>query len=101
MKKLRLLLLLFSPTLVHAQMAQDWGAFQKSISVKAYQGKKFRLQAAVKVKHIDSTADAEIWARVDRENKKMGFLTKLKAIWLWIFLRNSFKVRVSLYFFNI
>ena len=73
MKKLRLLLLLFSPTLVHAQMAQDWGAFQKSISVKAYQGKKFRLQAAVKVKLIDSTADAEIWARVDRPNKEMGF----------------------------
>src|SRR5690606_27253102 len=37
------------------------------------QGKHFRLQAAVKVELLDSTAEAEIWARVDRENKRAGF----------------------------
>jgi len=44
-----------------------------ALSVKEYAGKKFRIEAAVKVNLIDSTADAEVWVRVDRENKKMGF----------------------------
>ena len=38
-----------------------------------YGGKKFRIEAAVKVQVIDPTAEAEVWVRVDRENKKMGF----------------------------
>ncbi|MGB8191259.1 MAG: alpha/beta hydrolase, partial [Chitinophagaceae bacterium] len=55
------------------QIANDWGAFSQRVDVKPYRGKKFQLQAAVKVTLIDSTADAEIWTRVDRPNGKMGF----------------------------
>lgn len=54
-------------------MAIDWGAIMRVLPAKNYAGKKFRIEAAVKVQLIDSTADAEIWVRVDRENKKMGF----------------------------
>lgn len=57
----------------NAQVASDWGAFMRVLPAKNYAGKKFRIEAAVKVKVIDPTADAELWVRVDRENKKMGF----------------------------
>jgi pimeloyl-ACP methyl ester carboxylesterase len=56
-----------------AQHTNEWGAFAQSVNAKPFAGKKFKLEAAVKVKLIDSTADAEIWFRVDRPNKKMGF----------------------------
>jgi len=70
-KILAALLILSLPT--HAQEARDWGAFMRTFSVKEYAGKKFKLEAAVKVELMDSTADAEIWARVDKQDKKMGF----------------------------
>ena len=56
-----------------AQMPQDWGAFNQRIDATAYIGKKFRLEASVKVQVIDSTAEGEIWLRVDKADKKMGF----------------------------
>jgi pimeloyl-ACP methyl ester carboxylesterase len=64
---------LFSFLFSGAQMATDWGAFMRVLPAKNYAGKKFRIEAAVKVHLIDPTADAEVWVRVDRENKKMGF----------------------------
>ena len=74
MKTLSILTFLFvSFIIADAQMATDWGAFMRVLPAKDYAGKKFRVEAAVKVKLIDPTADAEVWVRVDRENKKMGF----------------------------
>jgi pimeloyl-ACP methyl ester carboxylesterase len=55
------------------QPPQAWGAFSQRIDAQPYQGKAFRLQAAVKVKLIDSNAEGEIWVRVDKLDKKMGF----------------------------
>ena len=51
----------------------DWGAFMRVFPAKKYAGKKFRIEAAIKITAIDSLADAELWVRVDKENKKMGF----------------------------
>lgn len=65
--------LLLLPSFLLAQPADDWGAFAQRIRVEAHQGKHFRLQAAVKVELIDSTAEAEIWARVDKKDKRVGF----------------------------
>lgn len=64
---------------LHAQSQQavDWGAFMRTVNVKEYAGKKFRLEAAVKVDLVDSTADAEIWARVDKQDKKIGFFNNM------------------------
>lgn len=74
MKLISLLLIsFFSFLFTGAQIAADWGAFMRVLPAKNYVGKKFRIEAAVKVQLIDPTADAEIWVRVDRENKKMGF----------------------------
>jgi pimeloyl-ACP methyl ester carboxylesterase len=61
------------PLFVSAQNASNWGAINQRFDVKNYLGKKFKLEAAVKVTMIDSAAEAEIWVRVDKPNKKMGF----------------------------
>lgn len=61
------------PTFLFAQMPSDWGAFNQRLDAKRFAGKKFKLQAAVKVQLIDTTSEAEIWVRVDRPNKKIGF----------------------------
>src|SRR5690606_37178422 len=65
--------LLLLPACLSAQPADDWGAFAQRIPVDEHRGKHFRIQAAVKVELIDSTAEAEIWVRVDRMNKRPGF----------------------------
>lgn len=72
MKRIFLCLLFFTQK-AQAQQEKDWGAFYRVVNAKEYLGKKIRVEAAVKVQLIDSTADAEVWVRVDRENKKMGF----------------------------
>lgn len=54
-------------------MPTDWGAFHQRLKAERYAGKKFKLQAAVKVHLIDTTAEAELWVRVDRYNKRTGF----------------------------
>ena len=58
-----------------AQMSKNWGAFNRWLNADSVQlrGKKFRLEAAVKISAIDSTADAELWVRVDKPGNKMGF----------------------------
>lgn len=74
MKKLSAFFLFFFLVFTtNAQMAADWGAFMRVVPAKKYSGKKFRIEAAVKVQVIDPTAEAEVWVRVDREKKKMGF----------------------------
>jgi pimeloyl-ACP methyl ester carboxylesterase len=60
-----------------AQYPTDWGAFQQVIDAKPLAGKKFRLEAAVKVKLIDTTAEAELWVRVDRRKGKTGFFDNM------------------------
>ena len=55
------------------QSTTNWGAFSQRIDVKSYRGKKFQLQAAVKMKSIDSAAACSIWVRVDKPNRKIGF----------------------------
>src|SRR5947208_2974829 len=64
---------LLFPKVNFSQVPSNWGAFNQHIDVTNYTGKKFRLEAAVKVKIIDSSAEGEIWARVDKADKKMGF----------------------------
>jgi pimeloyl-ACP methyl ester carboxylesterase len=71
--KLSIALIFIVPVFLCGQPPTDWGAFNQRLDAKQFAGKKFRLEAAVKVQLIDSTAEAEIWARVDRPNKQMGF----------------------------
>ncbi len=73
MKFLITLVLLFIFQISFAQQPNDWGAFKQVLDAKPYAGKKFRLEAVVKTQMIDKTSEAEIWFRVDKPNKKMGF----------------------------
>lgn len=68
-----LLTLILSVEFASAQMPKDWGAFNQRVDAAPYIGKKFRLEAAVKVQVIDSTAEGEVWLRIDKADKKMGF----------------------------
>src|SRR5215212_5775759 len=68
-----LILLVSFQTALLSQPSTDWGAFSQNIDATPYRGKKFVLQAAVKVESIDNAADGEVWVRVDRMNNKLGF----------------------------
>lgn len=67
------LALFMLPITLLAQTPTDWGAFTKRIDAKPFAGKKFKLQAAVKVQQIDTTAEAALWVRVDKQDKTRGF----------------------------
>jgi len=74
MKHIFLAAIIFSTsTFLFGQMPNDWGAFNQRLDAKTFAGRKFKLQAAVKVQLIDTTSEAEIWVRVDKPNKKIGF----------------------------
>ena len=72
MRKLVLLLQII-PVFALAQSNSEWGAFNQTLSAKNLAGKKFQLEGAVKVELIDPRGQAELWVRVDRPNKKLGF----------------------------
>jgi hypothetical protein len=62
MKKL-LLLLQIIPFFTFAQDKSQMGGFGQMIDAKALAGKKFRIEAAMKVQPIDPNAQATLWVR--------------------------------------
>ena len=75
--------LVFPPDL--PAQSPEWGAFVQRIDASAMRGKKFRLQAAVKVQTIDSTAQGHLWVRVDKPEGKTGFFYNMMDkpfVWL-------------------
>lgn len=71
------LLIILSFEFVSAQMPKDWGAFTQRVNATPYIGKKFRLEAAVKVQVIDSNAEGEVWLRIDKADNKTGFFSNM------------------------
>ena len=71
------LLLLLVPIYSQAQTDGNWGAFLQKLNAKPFAGKRFRVEAAVRVDRIDSLAEAEIWVRVDKQNHKIGFFNNM------------------------
>ena len=70
--KLLLLLCFFANKNCFAQESNIWGNISRSIYAKPYAGKKFQIQAAIKVILIDKKASAGIWAWAYKSNKKLG-----------------------------
>jgi hypothetical protein len=60
-----------------AQNQKPWGTIVNVVTAKPYAGKKFRIEAAVKVTLIDKDANAEIWARVDKPDNQTGFFNNM------------------------
>jgi pimeloyl-ACP methyl ester carboxylesterase len=52
---------------------REWAAFNRSVDMTPWQGRRFKLTAAVRAECIDSNGGAELWARIDRLDGKMGF----------------------------
>lgn len=65
--------ILLSALISRGQNIISWGSFGQAVNAKPFAGKRFRFEAAVKVKLIDPTAEAELWFRVDKPGRKMGF----------------------------
>src|SRR5579871_4705698 len=67
-------LFLAQPSLLRAQQApQDWGAFMQQVDVTAWQGHNFKVTAAARAQCLDPKAGAEVWVRIDKSDKTMGF----------------------------
>ena len=75
---LLLMMLTLSSLYAHAQQKNDWDAFSQKIDVTAYRGMLFKFQAAVKVNAGKHEGEAELWARVDKQNGKPGFFDNME-----------------------
>ena len=73
MKSLLLPLLLTLTLQTSAQPTFDWGALNQRLDATSWQGLRFKLSASVRTTVLDAEASAEIWVRIDKLNKKMGF----------------------------
>ena len=74
---LLLMMITLSSLSSRAQQKNDWDAFYQKIDVTAYRGMLFRMQAAVKVNAGKHEGEAELWARVDKQNGKVGFFDNM------------------------
>lgn len=74
-----LTLLALAPTLTRAQDGTplDWGALFHVVDISAWQGHRFQVSAAVRTIQLDHDAGAEIWVRIDKSDKKMGFFNNM------------------------
>lgn len=70
---LALALLICSAPHLPAQYPQDWSANHQHIDATPYQCRKFRLTAAIRSQCMDPRAGAELYVRVDKNDKTMGF----------------------------
>ena len=60
----------------NAASQENWGSWTHAVSIKGYEGKKFRLSAQVKTEVEDDSASARLWARVDNL-KHNGFFENM------------------------
>lgn len=54
-----------------------WVPLTQKIDIEPYIGKKFKLEAAVKVSSVSEDAHAALWARVDNADGTMGFFDNM------------------------
>lgn len=68
-----LLILATQTTQAQDNTPPDWGAFNQHVDVTAWQGHHFKVSAAIRTQPLDSQAGAELWVRIDKADKTMGF----------------------------
>jgi pimeloyl-ACP methyl ester carboxylesterase len=56
-----------------AQAQENWGSYVQAVPVKAYAGKKFRVQVSALIEGVEEDASAALWARVYRTHDEYGF----------------------------
>jgi hypothetical protein len=57
--------------------AQAFGNLMQSFSAAAYRGKRVRFRAAVRTEISGSAGQAQLWLRIDRGNRQMGFFDNM------------------------
>src|SRR5215213_2922137 len=72
------IILLLPITLLGQTVLNDRGTFTQRIDAKSLAGKKFKLEAALKMQQIDTTAEASILATVYKLNKRRGAFYNMK-----------------------
>jgi pimeloyl-ACP methyl ester carboxylesterase len=72
------IILLLPITLLGQTALNDRGTFSQRIDAKSLAGKKFKLQAALKMQQIDTTAEASILATVYKVNNRRGTFYNMK-----------------------
>jgi pimeloyl-ACP methyl ester carboxylesterase len=77
-RPLTILILLAQMAIPQTTRAQDgtpldWGAFNQHIDVTVWQGHQFKVTAAIRTQPLDPRAGAELWVRIDKTDKTMGF----------------------------
>ena len=71
------LLIIFCGMFLSNTIGQDsWASWSHSISMKGYEGLRFRLQAQIKTAITDDSASARLWARVDKQSG-VGFFENM------------------------
>lgn len=68
-----ILLLAYETTQAQDGTPPDWGAFNQHVDATAWQGRHFKVTAAIRTKPLDLQAGAELWVRIDKTDKTMGF----------------------------
>ena len=75
---LLLMMITLSSLYSYARQKNDWDAFYQKTDVTAYRGMLFKMQAAVKVNAGKHEGEAELWARVDKQNGKVAFFDNME-----------------------
>jgi len=73
MKFLLFPLLLVTTLQSSAQTPEDWGAFFQRLDISTWQGHRFKVSAAIRTTILEPEAGAELWVRIDKTDKTMGF----------------------------
>ncbi|MES2730166.1 MAG: S41 family peptidase [Bacteroidota bacterium] len=63
--------------IIYKASGGGFGNITTYIDAKPYRNQEFRLTASVKNTEINGSGSGHLWARVDRENKKMGFFDNM------------------------
>ncbi len=53
-----------------------WGCLSHAVDVSTLEGKRIRLQAAVKTA-VEGSGSASLWARIDKKNEEVGFFDNM------------------------
>lgn len=66
----------FSPIFLFGQDG-SWSGTMQVIDISPYVGKKFKLEATVKMESASEDAKAQLWVRIDKADRTMGFFDNM------------------------
>ncbi len=78
-KKIFFILAFILPQVMYGQQPIEWSHFTQKIDIQQYSGKKFKLEASVKVSSAQNVnTNARLWARIDKMGGGVGFFDNMQ-----------------------